>query len=142
MGTELPRIFERIDADFAGFNIQDYIIRVSTLEEVFIEIGRREDEKITKELELNQSYEGEILGGAPLVESVSFCARLMALLKSSFQSYFNGGLFFLAMVVGFVFIIALIITIYLPIHINYPPVTLNQVQKIFPDTAPLKLVYN
>jgi hypothetical protein len=43
--SQFKQVFEAIDADLAAFNVKSYIVRVSTLEEVFIEIGRLEDQK-------------------------------------------------------------------------------------------------
>ena len=38
-------MFDEIDKSLESLGIEDYIVRVSTLEEVFIEIGRKENIK-------------------------------------------------------------------------------------------------
>ena len=43
LAVTLPGIFEDIDRDPKVYGIAEYIVRVSTLEEVFIEIGRKEN---------------------------------------------------------------------------------------------------
>jgi hypothetical protein len=46
-----PTLFEEIDNNLASYGIEDYTVRVSTLEEVFIEIGRRENLKEDEEIQ-------------------------------------------------------------------------------------------
>ena len=46
LGQNFGAIFEEIDNNLAEYGIDEYTIRVSTLEEVFIEIGRKENARI------------------------------------------------------------------------------------------------
>ena len=45
LGGSFPEIFKEVDEDLISLGIKDYIVRVSTLEEVFIEIGKKENAK-------------------------------------------------------------------------------------------------
>ena len=64
MGPLFPTLFEEIDNNLASYGIEDYTVRVSTLEEVFIEIGRRENLKEDEEIQ-NFLKQAEVIVGAP-----------------------------------------------------------------------------
>ena len=51
IGPYFKNFFEEIDAEKDKFGIKDYSVRCSTLEEVFIEIGRKENASAEEEMQ-------------------------------------------------------------------------------------------
>ena len=51
IGPYFKQFFAELDADKARYGIKEYSVRCSTLEEVFIEIGRKENASAEEEMQ-------------------------------------------------------------------------------------------
>lgn len=125
----------------AEYGVDEYTIRVSTLEEVFIEIGRKESAKI--EDNNNQLLQqAEVITGGPPIKDQSCWGTYRMLQRTFFrifwQSFFTCGTIIIAVFTG----VFLLVSIYLPTKVSQPVLNYSSVADIYPDYAPLNLMYN
>ena len=84
LGAQFPKIFTELDENPESFGIKDYVVRVSTLEEVFIEIGRKEEAQDIRTRQDDLKAGAEVKNEAPVIAGSSWFRKL--------GSVFNAGM--------------------------------------------------
>ena len=129
-GPYFEKIFDTIDNDMPRFGISSYSIRVSTLEEVFIEIGRREKDLEDKK-NADDMREAEILTGPPPISGGSYCGRLRSLIVSMFQVSLFGGTSVAIVFVAICLMTFCCVLSVIPCKLNQPAVTFSPISHIY-----------
>ena len=140
IGPYFKQFFEEIDSDKTKFGIKEYSVRCSTLEEVFIEIGRKEN--ASAEQEMQKANEKLKVTHMPHRETPDCFRRYFAMVKFNFQASFCGGTTLILLIASFLSFLTMCIFARFPSAGMNIPVDYHDVETVYQEILPIDFLYN
>jgi hypothetical protein len=119
--------------------VKDYSVRVSSLEEVFIETGRLDAIKDERE---NKADEVEMVLGAPPIEEISALQRYGIMTKGSFMQNLGSGKTFLTILLITIVSLLSFVSTYHTYHAQYASQSYLPLSGVFPSQLPIDVIVN
>ena len=131
--------FLDIDSNKERYGIKEYTVSCSTLEEVFVKVGKKE--KALNEKFFQFENEDEVTH-MPIRKNASFCSKYCAMTKFNFESSFWSGNTALLTLIYIVIMVAMSLFCLAPIDSKNPSINFSDVGSVYTTLAPLELMYN